>query len=149
MAKDLTIQQKKDWAKLLYTREQLQQKEIAERICVSTQTMCKWVKDGNWDELKVSITITKEEQIKSLYRQLSEINQAITMREHGKRFATPSESDTIAKLAGAIDKMESDIGLADIITTVRRFLDWLRASDLKQAQTLTPLFDAFIKEMIR
>ena len=146
---DLTIQQKKDWAKLLYTREQLQQKEISERVGVSSQTMCKWVKDGHWDDLKVSITITKEEQIKNLYRQLSEINQAITMRDPGKRFATPAESDTINKLAGSIDKMESDIGLADIISTVRRFLDWLRKTDLKQAQGLTPLFDAFIKDMIR
>lgn len=111
--------------------------------------MCRWVKDGQWDELKVSITITKEEQIKSLYRQLSEINQAITEREKGLRYATNAESDTIAKLAGAINKMESDIGLSDIISTVRRFLDWLRATDLSQAQSLTPLFDAFIKDMIK
>lgn len=149
MAKDLTISQKKDWAKLLYTREHLQQKEIAERVGISSQTMCRWVKDGQWDELKVSITITKEEQIKSLYRQLSEINQAITEREKGLRYATNAESDTIAKLAGAINKMESDIGLSDIISTVRRFLDWLRATDLSQAQSLTPLFDAFIKDMIK
>lgn len=146
---ELSIKQKKDWAKLLYTREQLQQKEIAERVGISAQTVCKWVKDGRWDDLKVSITITKEEQIKALYRQLSEINQAITMRDAGKRYATTAESDTIAKLAGAIDKMESDIGLADIISTIRRFLDWLRATDLRQAQSLTPLFDAFIKDTIR
>jgi len=149
MAKELTIQQKKDWAKLLFTRENLSQKEIAERVGVSAQTVCKWVKDGLWDELKVSITITKEEQLKNLYRQLSELNKAITSRDSGARYATTAEADTISKLAGAIDKMETDIGLADIISTFRSFLDWIRKTDLAQAQGMAPLFDAFIKDRLR
>lgn len=149
MAKELTMQQKRDWAKLLFTRENLTQKEIAERVGVSAQSVNKWVKTENWENLKVSITITKDEQLKSLYRQLSELNKYIAERDNGSRFATSSEADTISKLANAIDKMESDIGLSDIITTFRKFLDWMRKTDLSQAQSLAPIFDAFIKDKLR
>jgi transcriptional regulator with XRE-family HTH domain len=145
----LTNKQKKDWAQLLFTKENVTQKEVAQRVGVSTQTMSKWVNQGKWEELKVSVTITKEEQLKNLYRQLAEINKVISEREEGKRYATSGESDTISKLAVAIEKMESDIGLADIISTFRTFLTWLRGFDIEQAQTLTPLCDSFIKSRIK
>lgn len=145
----LTNIQKKDWAQLLFTKETITQKEVAERVGVSPQTMNKWVREGKWEELKVSVTITKEEQLKNLYRQLAEMNKSIAERENGKRFATASEADTISKLAVAIEKMESDIGLADIISTFRSFLTWVRSFDLEQAQQLTSLCDSFIKSRIR
>jgi transcriptional regulator with XRE-family HTH domain len=145
----LTNKQKKEWAQLLYTRENLTQKEIAARVGVSEVTMSKWANTGNWDELKASFTITKEEQLKNLYRQLAEINRVIAEREPGKKYATASEADTITKLANAIEKMETDVGLGDIIATFRRFLEWLRAFDLKEAQRLTPLFDSFVKSRIK
>lgn len=145
----LTNRQKKEWAQLLFTKENVTQKEVAARVGVSVQTMSKWVNAGKWEELKVSVTITKEEQLKNLYRQLAEINKAIAEREAGKRFSTSGEADTISKLAVAIEKMESDIGLADIISTFRVFLNWLRGFDIAQAQELTPIFDTFIKSRIK
>ena len=70
----LTITQKKDWAKLLYTKENLTQAEIAGRVGVTRVTINKWINSESWEMLKVSITITKEEQLKNIYRQLVEIN---------------------------------------------------------------------------
>jgi len=145
----LTNKQKKEWAQLLFTKETITQKEVAERVGVSPQTMTKWVNAGKWEELRVSVTITKEEQLKNLYRQLAEINRAIAEREDGTRYATAGEADTISKLAVAIEKMEADIGLADIITTFRTFLIWLRGFNIAQAQVLTPIFDDFIKSRLK
>lgn len=145
---NLTIAQKKEWAKLLFLRENLAQKEIAERVGVSAVTINKWVKNERWEDLRVSITITKEEQIKNLYRQLAEINNCIAERD-GNKFATPAEADTITKLANAIEKMETDVGLADIQSSFRKFLSWLRTFDLPEAQRLVNLFDDFIKTVIK
>lgn len=144
----LTIAQKKEWAKLLFLRENLTQKEVSERVGVSVVTVNRWVKNGRWLELRVSITITKEEQLKNLYHQLAEINNAIAERAE-KRFATPAEADTITKLANAIEKMETDVGLADIQSSFRKFLTWLRTFDLPEAQRLVMLFDDFIKTVIK
>ncbi|MFA5689880.1 MAG: DDE transposase family protein [Kiritimatiellales bacterium] len=143
------MKQKKEWAQLLFTSENITQKEVAERVGISPQTMVKWVRDGKWEELKVSITITKEEQLRNLYRQLAELNKSIANREEGQRFATPGEADTISKIANSIEKMETDVGLSDIVGTFRNFLHWLRSIDFTAVQQITPLFDAFIKDKIK
>lgn len=145
----LTNKQKREWAQLLFTHENLTQKEIAERVGTSVQSINKWAQDGKWDELKASITITKEEQLKNLYRQLAELNRGISEKEDGKRYASTAEADTISKLANAIEKMETDVGLADIIAAFRKFLEWMRPFNLAEAKHLTPLFDSFIKTRIK
>lgn len=145
---NLTIKQKREWAQLLYTKEYISQKEIAERVGVSQQTMSRWVTKFKWDELKVSITITREEQLKNLYRQLSEMNKAISERE-GNKYPTAAEADTITKLASAIDKLESETGLNEILSTFKEFLNWLRKFNLEEAQRLVPLFDDFVKTKLK
>ena len=82
----MTTGQRKEWAKLLFVKENLTQAEIAERVGVSRVTVNKWINAENWEHLKVSVTITKEEQLKNLYRQLAELNGKIAQREQGQRF---------------------------------------------------------------
>lgn len=138
-----------EYAQLLYTRENLTQKEIAARLGISPQTINKWAREDKWDEFKVSVTITKEEQIKNLYRQLADLNNKISDREPGERHPTSSDADIISKLSNAIEKMESDVGLSDITATFRKFLNWLRPLDLDKAQELAPLFDSFVKAQLK
>lgn len=142
---NLTNTQKKEWAKILYLKENLTQAEIAEKVGASRQTVNKWIKEEKWEEQKVGITLTREEQIGNLYRQVAEINNTIKQREPGERFASTKEADILNKLSSAINKMETDIGISDIISVTRRFLEWLRPVDLEQAKKATLLFDAFIK----
>ena len=97
---------------MLYLKEHLTQAEVAERVGVSKQTLCKWVKTEKWEELKASVSLTREEQLANLYRQVAEINKAIARRDEGERFATSKEADTINKLAAAIEKMEKETGIA-------------------------------------
>lgn len=143
------IQEKKDFAKMLFLYENLTQKEIAKRANISQATISKWVTLEKWESHKVSITINKEEQLKNLYRQLAEINKAILSEEAGKRYATSAQADTITKLANAIGKMETDVGIADIVSVLKKLLCWLRKFDLAKAQEITPLIDAFIKENLQ
>ena len=143
---DLTNKQKKEWAAMLYLKENLTQAEIAEKVGVSKASMNKWVKAEKWKERKVGITLTREEQIKNLYRQVAEINEMIACKEKGKRFATTSEADTLSKLSGAIKKMETETGIADIISVGTRFIEFLRTIDLDKAKDTAHLFDIFIKQ---
>lgn len=145
----LTNKQKKEWAKLLIVREGYTQKEAAEKVGVSAVTMNRWYNDENWEQLKASITITKEEQLKNLYRQLAELNKSIAERENGKRYASASEADTISKLGNAIQKMEGDIGVADIISVGERFVNFLRKVDLEKAKETVFFFDSFIKDSLK
>lgn len=138
--------QKKEYAGILYLKENLTQQEIAEKAGISRQTLSKWIKAEKWEERKTGITLTREQQIANLHRQVAEINQVIGSRGSGKRFATPSEADTLGKLAAAIKKLESDVGLADIISVGMRFVDWLRPQDPEKSKEYIRLWDGFIKD---
>jgi transcriptional regulator with XRE-family HTH domain len=142
---DMTIKQKKEWARLLFTKENLTQEEIAERVGVSRVTVNKWINKEKWGQYKVSITLTREEQMKNLYRQLEEMDNAIKQRKAGERFASPAESDSIYKLSKAIKMMETELGVSEIMSSFNGLLDWLRAEDPEQARQIAPTLDAFIK----
>lgn len=145
---ELTNGQKKEWAKTLYTKETLTQAEIAERVGVSRVTVNNWINKENWEQLKASMTITREEQLKNLYRQLAELNGAIMDKPAGERFPSTAEADTISKLSNAIKKLETEVGLADIISVFSDLLKWVRAYDPAQAKEVTPLLDAFVKSKL-
>ena len=93
----LTSKQKKEWAKVLYVKENLTQAEIAAKVGSTRQSVSRWISEGKWEELKVGLTLTKEEQIKNLYRQVAELNRAILEREEGARFASCSGTSSEAK----------------------------------------------------
>ena len=131
---DLTNAQKKEWAKTLYMRENLTQQEIAERVGVSRVTVSNWVRAGKWEEQKAGLTLTRQEQVANLYRQVAEINRAISARAEGERFPNSKEADILGKLSAAIRNMEQETGIADIISVLTGFIEWLRPFDLEKAK---------------
>nr|DAV99735.1 MAG TPA: Helix-turn-helix of DDE superfamily endonuclease [Caudoviricetes sp.] len=145
---DLTNAQKKEWAKTLYLRENLTQQEIAERVGVSRVTVSNWVRSGKWEEQKAGLTLTRQEQVANLYRQVAEINRSISTRAEGERFPSSKEADILGKLSAAIRNMEQETGIADIISVLTGFVEWLRPLDLDKAKELTRLADAYIKDKL-
>ena len=79
---------------------------------------------------------------------LAELNGKIAQREQGERFPNAAEADTISKLANAIKKMETEVGLADITSVFADLLKWLRTYDAEQAKQVCPLLDAFVKSKL-
>ena len=146
---DLTNAQKKEWAKTLYLRENLTQQEIAERVGVSRVTVSNWVRAGKWEEQKAGLTLTRQEQVANLYRQVAEINRAISARAEGERFPNSKEADILGKLSAAIRNMEQETGIADIISVSKQILFWLRKRDPQKAIELSYYFDEFVKEKLR
>ena len=137
---------KKGIAKSLYLDGNYTQEEIADKVGTTRQTVSRWVKAENWEEIKASVTITPAQIIAQWNRQIIEINKKINARPDGERFATIQEADAIAKLAGAIKKLEADIGVPDCVSVAMRFLSWLRPLDIEAAKQFNTLFDAFIKD---
>ena len=142
---DLTNAQKKEWAKTLYLKENLTQQEIADRVGVSRVSVSNWVRAGKWEEQKVGLTLTRQEQVANLYRQVAEINAE---RPEGERFPSSKEADILGKLSAAIRNMEQEVGIADIISVLTGLIDWVRAADLEKAKEITRLADAYIKDKL-
>lgn len=144
----MTNKQKRQWAQSLYTNENRTQAEVAAIVEVSRQTIVRWSKEDRWDELKAGMTMTREEQIKNLQRQIVEINNAIRGRDEGQRFASPKEADTINKIATAINKLETDAGIHELVSAGQRFIAFLRPVNLVKAQEFTILYNEFIKSLL-
>ena len=97
---------------------------------------------------EVGLTLTRQEQVANLYRQVAEINKAIAERPEGERFPSSKEADILGKLSAAIRNMEQEVGIADIISVLTGLIDWVRAADLEKAKEITRLADAYIKDKL-
>ncbi len=147
----LTAKQKKEWAKTEYIVNNLTQKEVAEKVGVSSVTVNRWVnsKDGNWDDLRRQMLVTREKQLNRLYAQLDELTRAIENREEGQRYANSKEADTINKLTTSIRAMENEASVADIVEVSKRLLNWLRPVDHVKAMEIASIFNDFIKDVLK
>jgi len=143
-------QQKKDYAKMLYLQDlSITQKEIAERAEVAEKTVSNWVNKEGWEQLRTNLLTTRETQLSHLYGQLRVLNKTIAERENEARYATTKEADVLIKLTSAIRNLEQDMSIADIVSVAKRFLNYVRNINMKQAKEISALFDSFIKDNIR
>lgn len=145
----LTIRQKKEWAKTLFVNERLTQKEIAMRTGVSEKTLSLWVNKENWDALRVSLTITKDAQLKRLYAQLEEINTAIEKRDEGLRYSNTKDADIIVKITTAIKALETETGVAEIVEVFTGFNNWFKNIDLAATQQYIKLQDEYLSTKLK
>lgn len=145
----IPIKQKKEWAKLLFLKEQMTQKEIAAKVNVAEKTLSKWIKAEDWNQLKASITITKEESLRRFYMQVNEINDLIASREPGSRFPSSKESDVLVKLTATIKNLETETSIADVIEVFKKFIHFLRPISLEKAQEFIEFQDMFIKSILK
>ena len=146
MASTLKNAQKKSIAKELYLHGDYTFEEIAVKVGTVRQTIARWAREDEWASLKASMTVGKEKTLKNLYAHVQSINEAILQREEGERTPTPKEADILSKLAAAIDKLESESGIREIVSSGIAFLTWLRGIDPQKAVEFTDLWDAFLKD---
>lgn len=147
--KGLTIQQKKEWAKLLYTKDGVTtQKELAIRVGVSERTMSKWVNDENWEKLRASIVLTREEQLRNLYDQWTELNKFIKKKKKGEQFPDSREADILSKLSNAIEKLEGEVNITSVIDSGKGFIAFVRRVDPESVFNITTLYDSYIKSLL-
>lgn len=136
--------QKKEWAELLVTRTDMNQREIAEKVGVMPKTISRWWSDHEWEQLRTSFFITRKRELQRVYIQISRLNTAISERD--EPWATNKEADTIVKLAASAKSLEADLDLSTIIDVFMGFNEWVRTIDFEQSKNLTDLMDSYIKE---
>lgn len=145
MAKKLTNEQKREWAQMLFTKERLSQKEIAERVGVTEKTISNWKQKYEWDALGQSINVTKEVQLRRMYAQLDKLTRYIENKEDNQ-FPDIKEVNTMSQLTNNIQKLETETSVADIIDVGMKFIQFVRKEDWGMAQDITVLLDAYIQD---
>lgn len=144
--KQLSSNERREWAQLLYTRYDMNAKEVSLQTGASEADVRKWIKEGNWDGLRRSLLTSREEQLKTLYDILAALTAQVKQNTENPN---PKDADLIIKYTSAIKNLETGIGVGEIIDVVKPFLLWLMKKDLELAKKLTVYFDAYIKEKLK
>jgi len=144
--KDLSSNERREWAQLLYTRYDMNAKEVALQTGAAEADVRKWIKAGNWDGLRRSLLTSREEQLKNLYDILASLTAQVKQNTENPN---PKDADLIIKYTAAIKNLETDIGIGEIIDVIKPFAIWLMKKDLELAKKLTAYFDTYIKEKLK
>lgn len=148
--KKVSIADKQYLAKILYTREQLDGKVVAQKVGVSEKTMGEWVRKFNWKLLRNRMLISKDAQINALYEELEEISNAVKLKDQGERYADTKLADIRIKTTAAIRNLETDLAIADLVESGIRFVKYLQRVD--SAENVVEIADkwhSFIQSSIR
>lgn len=140
---------KKDIAKDLYLKGGCTQEEIAAKVGTTRQTVSRWAREGKWEELRASFTISTENILAGMIRQVIEIQNQANARKEGERSFTSKEADTVVKITSAIKKLQNDAGITDIVNVGIKFTNWLRGIDIEKAKEYNELWDLFIKDQLK
>ena len=96
--------QKYEYAYLLYM-QRVPQKEIADRVGVSQQTLSKWKDDGGWELKRVARTVSRDQIIN---KTLMKINELLDNEED-------FNGDEFAKLSSQLEKIKGGYTMDDVL----------------------------------
>lgn len=123
------------------------QKDIARQLELSEQTVSRWAKKNNWDALKVSLLMSRQQRLAELYNELREFNDLIKSKE-GPKIANSKEADIRRKLIRDIKELESDLSISEIVNIGIEFAGFAKSLDAQLAERITSLYDLFITHKI-
>ena len=120
------------------------QKAIAERIGVSAQSVNRWAKEGNWEELRAAKSLNRKELVAKM---LQKINERLDPGDW--------TADEITKAASAIEKLDKNTNVVTVMEVFTAFGNWLQARRQidpeltpEMIQVITKYQDMFITEQM-
>jgi len=105
---------KYEYAYLLYM-QRVPQKQIAERVGISAQTIVSWVAAGAWDVKRSAKTVSRDQIINKTLQKMNE------MLDSGDDF----NADEFAKAAAQLKKIQSGYTIDDVADILTKFGDFM------------------------
>jgi transposase len=119
----------------LYYMQGIPQKDIADKVGVTAQTICQWVKQGNWEAKRAGANVTRQELVnKSLFALNQILEQVYDTNDPELLAALP---DKLAKFASAIEKLDKKSNIVTSMDSFMQFTSWLTERSSFDVQ-LTP-----------
>lgn len=146
MSKALSNPQKRDWAELLYMQNQLNQKEIAEKVGVAEKTIRQWKEKYCWEQMRKSLLTSKSQIISFLYNVLDRLKTKVEAEEG---IGDTKIADMVVKYTAAIKNLETETSIGELMEAGKRFHKYMQAIDPDQALQMLNNYDGFIKEQLK
>lgn len=133
--------EKQEHARGLYVRSTYNQKEIAAIVNVTPKTIGNWIKDGNWDEHRDSLQITRPQLLQDSYAQLKAINLKIQTDFNG--IPNKQLSDAKGVIIKEIEAL-SNQPLHRYIEVFEEYIEWLSKNHPDQLRSFATSSQEFI-----
>ena len=114
------------------------QQLICDRLSVSKNTITKWKKDGNWEEIRNATSITPIKTVPNLHKQVYELSQ--------KKALTREDAIILNSVNTYLDRIEKNtLGVTDKINVLQEFTEFILAKeDLEAAKALAKYQSEFL-----
>jgi uncharacterized protein YjcR len=143
-AKTSAQKTKKEWAKHLFTIENLDQKSIAEKTGISEKTVAGWIGTENWEAMRKSLLTTRKEQIRMLYDILDILTKQGKEALADNDPATNPDTNSIIKITAAIKKLENETGLHEISEIVQELTLFTLKENFEAGQIVNDWGERFV-----
>lgn len=121
----LENEQRRELARMYYLQG-MTQKEIADKVGVSRNTISAWIKEDGWDSFRAAKTITRKEIV---HKMLQQINDKLESRDW--------TADEIVKASSAIEKLDKQTNVVTVIEVFTAYNTWL-VGRMQVDKELTP-----------
>lgn len=115
--------------------QKIPQKEIAERVGVSQQTLVKWKDEGGWEYKRVAKTVSRDNIINKVLLRLNE------MLDNADEF----NADEFSKAANQLSKLKQGCTVDDIADILTKFGDWV----IEQSASDKTITTGFVQQLTR
>ena len=144
MQEENKFNDRKEWARILYTKHDNTISEIAATTGADEATIRHWIQSEAWDGVKRSLLTSRNNQLRLLYDLLEKLNKEA--KEEGN--VTTKNVDHILKHTASIKNLETALPISTIIEVAELFTTWLLKKDLELTKTVTIQLNAFIKQRV-
>ncbi len=129
-------------ARVLYLQCEMSVREVSQRVRQPEGTIENWIRSGEWDMFRESLSISKKKQLKYLYKALN----SVTSRLNATEEPTPKDVELMMKYSAMIKNVDTEHDLSGLIHLGEAFLTWLYKKDEQLSKTVTIEMEAYIKE---
>jgi len=117
------LNQKRELARMYYMNGD-SQKNIAEKVGVSAQTLGKWAEAGDWAKKRAAQNITRPELVNKLLMTINTLIEQVNESEDPNLIA--GLGDKLSKLSTTIEKLDKKSSVVDAIEVFMAFARWLQ-----------------------
>ena len=127
---------KRETARVLYMAGETQD-SITERTGVSRQTVCKWVKQYEWEKQRAARTITRTELTNKLLLTIDRLIEQVNQSDDPQLMA--ALGDKLSKMSAVVEKLDKKANIVSVIEVFMAFSKWLEFRS-KTDPDITPDF---------
>jgi hypothetical protein len=135
----------RDAARNLFFQSDLTQAQIARQVGVNSKTLYRWMKEGDWKNIKESSRRMPARIVDDFRSHLVQMNENIFSRPQGENIPTIEEATIMSKLVLCMTRMKVQVTQSNSIQILQNYMDLLDFNDHELALASVPHATEFLK----